>query len=239
MDRNGNKYTFIFAIVMVLLVATLLSVAAISLKPFQAKNVEIEKKSQILTSVAKAQEASEADNKTAYIEAEYAKYITNSYIVNSKGEKLEGNAFTVDLAKELAKPVEERQLPVYECTEADGSVEYILPVRGSGLWGPIWGYLAVESDMNTIFGATFDHEGETPGLGAEINQAWFQAPFKGKKLFDEEGTLVSVAAIKGGAAPDDLHGVDAISGGTITSNGVSDMLKDCMSTYESFLKNSK
>jgi Na+-transporting NADH:ubiquinone oxidoreductase subunit C len=239
MDTNSNKYTFIFAIVMVLIVATLLSVAAISLKPFQAKNVEIEKKTQILTSVEKGLEASEAENKNAYIEAEYDKYITKSYTVNVKGEQVEGNAFLIDLQKEYALPLEEQRLPVFECQEDDGSIKYVFPIRGKGLWGPIWGYIALKDDMNTVLGAIFDHKGETPGLGAEINTGWFQAPFKGKQIFDGSGKFASVAVVKGGAAPGDLHAVDAISGGTITSVGVSNMIFDSMSKYEKFLKNSK
>lgn len=237
MNTNSNNYTFIYAAVMVIVAATILSSAAIVLKPFQDKNVEIEKKSNILTSVNKGLKASEADDKNTYIETEFDKYITNSYIVNSKGERIEGDAFTVDLHKEQALPVAERKLPVFECKEDDGSVKYVLPLRGKGLWGPIWGYVALEDDMNTIYGANFDHKGETPGLGAEINQTWFSDPFVGKKIFNEKGELVSIKVTKGGADPNDLHAVDAISGGTITSDGVTAMISDCLATYENFLKN--
>jgi len=238
MNTNSNSYTFIYAAVMVIVVAAILSSTAIALKPKQSKNVEIEKKSNILTSVRQGKDAATVENKAAYIEEEYDKYITNSYVVNSKGEKIEGvDAFTVDLHKELAKPFEERYLPVFESKTSEGSALYVLPVRGKGLWGPIWGYVALESDMNTIFGAIFDHKGETPGLGAEINTDWFQAPFTGKKIFDESGKLVSITIVKGGAKPDDIHGVDAISGGTITSKGLEDMLIDNLSIYESFIKN--
>lgn len=237
MDTNKNSYTFIYAAVMVIIAAAILSSAAIVLKKPQQKNIEIEKKSNILTSVKKGLEADKADNKAAYIESEYSKYITNSYCVNVDGEKVDGDAFTIDLHKELALPKNEIKLPVFECKDDDGSIKYVLPVRGKGLWGPIWGYIALESDMNTIFGATFDHKGETPGLGAEINQPWFQKPFAGKKLFDDNGKFVSIEVVKGGAAPDDIHGVDAISGGTITSKGLQKMLKDNLSLYVNFLKN--
>ncbi len=238
MNTQGNTYTFLYAAIMVIVAAAILSGTAIGLKPRQDRNVEIEKKSNILTSVNKGLDAENAENKTAYIESEYSKYITNSYIVNSKGEKVEGDAFTVDLHKELSKPAKEDiNLPVFECKDDDGSVKYVLPVRGKGLWGPIWGYIALEDDMNTIFGANFDHKGETPGLGAEINQQWFSKPFTGKKLFDESGNFVSIEIVKGGAAPDDIHGVDAISGGTITSKGLQAMLQDNLSLYQNFLKN--
>jgi Na+-transporting NADH:ubiquinone oxidoreductase subunit C len=238
MDTNSNKYTFLYAAVMVIIAAAILSTAAIVLKEPQQKNIEIEKKSNILTSVNKGLDAATAADKTAYIEAEYAKYITNSYIVNTKGEKVDGDAFTVDLHVESGvTDLSLRKLPVFECKDDDGSIKYVLPIRGKGLWGAIWGYVALEDDMNTIYGANFDHKGETPGLGAEINQSWFQAPFKGKKLFDESGKFVSIEVVKGGAAPDDIHGVDAISGGTITSKGLQAMLQDNLSLYVNFLKN--
>jgi len=237
MNTNSNSYTFLYAAIMVIVVAAILSSTAIALKPRQAKNIEIEKKANILTSVKKGLEAETAVDKTAYIESEYKKYITNSYIVNVKGETIEGDAFLVDLEKEVAKPDDARLLPVFECKDDDGSVKYVLPIRGKGLWGPIWGYIALESDMNTIYGAIFDHKGETPGLGAEINQAWFQKPFGGKKIFNDEGNFVSIAVVKGGANPSDIHAVDAISGGTITSKGLQAMLNDNLSLYQNFLKN--
>ncbi len=237
MNTQGNTYTFLYAAIMVIIAASILSGAAIGLKPRQDRNIEIEKKSNILTSVNKGLDADKADDKTAYVESEYSKYITNSYIVNSKGEKVDGDAFTVNLHKEQALPVEDRKLPVFECKDDDGSVKYVLPIRGKGLWGPIWGFIALEDDMNTIYGANFAHKGETPGLGAEINQKWFSDPFVGKKIFNEQGKLVSIKIKKGGADPNDMHAVDAISGGTITSDGVTDMISDCLATYENFLKN--
>jgi len=237
MNTQGNTYTVLYAAIMVIVVAAVLSTAAISLKPRQDKNVEVEKKQNILASLHKAENADQAKNKTAYIEEEYKKYITDSYIVNSKGEKVPGDAFAVDLHVENDKPVDQRKLAVFVCTEEDSTKEYVLPVRGKGLWGPIWGYVALKSDMNTIYGATFDHQGETPGLGAEIKEKWFQKPFIGKTIFDDSGKFVSIDVVKGGANPSDIHAVDAVSGGTITSKGLQDMLKDYLSTYQDFLKN--
>ncbi len=239
MNTQGNTYTFIYSAVMVVLVAAILSAAAIGLKPRQQKNIEIEKKKNILASVNKGLEVDTAKDKAKYIEAEYEKYITNSYIVNTKGQKVDGDAFEVDLHEEQAKPDDQKQLPVFECTDDDGSIKYVLPVRGKGLWGPIWGYISLTNDMNTIFGAVFDHQGETPGLGAEIKEKWFQKPFHGKKLFDDSGKFVSIAVVKGGADPNDIHAVDAISGGTLTSKGLQKMLQDNLSLYENFLKNQK
>ncbi|WP_339735593.1 NADH:ubiquinone reductase (Na(+)-transporting) subunit C [uncultured Sunxiuqinia sp.] len=230
MDRNSNVYTFIYASGMVILVAAILSVAAISLKPFQDKNIEVEKKQNILASVNITTDVKNA-------EEVYAEKIVNSYVVNSKGEKVEGNAFTIDLKKERAKPVEEQLLPVFEC-QVDGGVKYILPLRGAGLWGPIWGYLSLENNMSTIYGASFDHQGETPGLGAEIATANFQDQFKGKEIYDN-GKLVSVIVAKSNETAPPKHRVDGISGGTITSKGLEKMLLDDLNAYSAFLNQKK
>ena len=120
--------------------------------------------------------------------------------------------------------------------EKDGKKFYIVPLRGVGLWGPIWGNIAFESDFNTIAGATFDHKGETPGLGAEIATPSFEKEFKGKTIFNEKGEFVSVNVVKGGADPNAPHAVDAVSGGTITSNGVRDMLLNGLDNYIPYIK---
>ncbi|MCW0481142.1 NADH:ubiquinone reductase (Na(+)-transporting) subunit C [Gaoshiqia sediminis] len=231
MDRNGNVYTFIYASAMVIFVAAILSIAAINLKPFQQKNIEIEKKQNILASVnivADAQSATQI----------YSERIVNSYVVNASGEKIDGDAFSVDLKKERSKPVDQRILPVFEC-QIDGSVKYILPLYGAGLWGPIWGYVSLESDMNTIYGATFDHQGETPGLGAEISTTVFQDQFKGKTIFGKDGSFQSVIVAKSNETAPAEHKVDAISGGTITSKGLQQMIFDDLTAYKAFFNQKK
>lgn len=228
MDRNSNIYTFIYASVMVVLVAAVLAAVAMSLKPMQTRNFEIEKKQNILASV---NIASTVDN----TEELYESNIKNQYVVDSKGERIDGvNAFDVDLKREKSKPVAERNLPVFEC-ETENGLKYIFPMYGAGLWGPIWGFVSLNEDMDTIFGAFFDHEGETPGLGAEISTGEFQKEFKGKKLFDDSGKLVSITVKKTGQnAPAD-HSVDGVSGGTITSKGLEDMLLADFTSYKEFL----
>ena len=114
-----------------------------------------------------------------------------------------------------------------------------MPLRGKGLWGPIWGYIALKNDFNTIAGAVFDHKGETPGLGAEINTTEFEQKFLNKQIFDQNENFVSVKVIKGIVKPDDLHSVDAISGGTITSKGLEDMIFNGLSSYLPFIKRTK
>jgi len=234
MNKEGNKYIFLYSIALVVLVAAVLSVASITLKPFQQKNIEVEKKQSILRSVQKAADVKNAKNKVQYIEDEYAKYITSSFVVNSLGTKIDSDAFEVDLEEEMAKLVAERRLPVFVCTDNE-TESYILPVRGNGLWGPIWGYIALQSDYSTVLGVVFDHEGETPGLGAEIATPKFQAQFVGKQIFDGEVFTV----VKGGGAQGKAHEVDAISGGTITSKGLEAMLSSTLSSYLNFFKEEK
>ncbi len=127
-------------------------------------------------------------------------------------------------------------MPLY-ISNIDGSEKYIIPLRGTGLWGPIWGYISLDNDMNTVYGAVFDHKAETPGLGAEINRDFFEKPFNGKRIFNLEGDFVSIAVVKGGAKENDYHGVDGISGGTITSDGVTAMLKERLDKYLPYFEN--
>ncbi len=233
MKSYSNTYIFAFSSIMVIVVAAILSVAAMTLQPLQKKNVEINKKQNILTSINL-----ESDAKNA--ESLYDNYIQESYAVNSKGELVDGiDAFNIDMKKELAKPLEEQNLPVFVST-LEESKQYIIPVYGKGLWGPIWGYVSLKDDLSTIYGANFSHKSETPGLGAEIDTKEFQQQFIGKEIFNEQGQFVSVKIMKSGAAAaGSKYEVDGISGGTITSNGVDDMLKDCLKSYEPYFKDLK
>ena len=222
MDINKNSFTFGFTIIMVIIVAALLSGAYIKLKPYQDRNIELEKKQNILSSVGITVDRDNA-------ESQYSTYIKSEIVLNNKGEEVEGSAFDVDLGKEIKKDVNTQLLPLF-ISEVDGATRYIIPLRGKGLWGPIWGFIALEDDLNKVYGAVFDHEKETPGLGAEINTPIFQEPFVGKTIFEGE-VFTPIKVIKGGPKEGDMHGVDGISGGTITSNGVSDMLSERLSMY--------
>jgi Na+-transporting NADH:ubiquinone oxidoreductase subunit C len=142
--------------------------------------------------------------------------------------------FTIDLRSEQKKPVETQNLPLFIASLEGDRELIIIPLEGKGLWGPIYGYISLEADMSTIYGVTFDHKGETPGLGAEINTSWFEDMFTGKKIFESD-RFVSVKVVKGGAPEGDNHGVDAVSGGTITSVGLQDMLYDCLIKYKEYL----
>ena len=230
MNKQSNTYTIIYVAVMVIVVGAVLALISMGLKPLQNENIANDKRMQILSAVHKA---ASGDG----IKETYGKYITQEYIVNNRGEKVDGEAFDVTMSAEIKKDPDQRQLPVFVCTLDDGSIKYILPVYGAGLWGPIWGYIAVDDDGNTIYGAYFSHESETPGLGAEITKAGFQDQFAGKELY-KEGTFHSVYVMKAGQKPaDNSDYVDAISGGTVTSKGVESMLKSCLADYDAFLSN--
>ena len=143
-------------------------------------------------------------------------------------------AFDIDMAAAIKAGNMDRSVPLY-VAEKEGDTYYIIPMRGKGLWGPVWGYLALERDGNTVVGATFDHKSETPGLGAEITTPMFTDQFPGKKI-SEAGMFKSISVVKAGTSAGD-YAVDGISGGTITSNGVNDMLTDCLAPYAEYFKN--
>ncbi len=234
-NKNSNSFTILFSAIMVVVVAVLLALAAIGLGPFQAQNVKLEKMQNILASIGVKTDAKAAEKL-------FNQYIKEQVVLNTKGERTTNDipAFDIDLKKELDKTkagkADKQMFPLFVLNK-DDKLYYVIPVRGKGLWGPIWGYVAMEGDMNTVHGASFGHKGETPGLGAEIDTEEFQKQFVGKRIFDDSGNFVSIKVIKGGATPEDLHGVDAISGGTITSNGVDEMLKRTLGNYVPYFKN--
>ncbi|WP_026837767.1 Na(+)-translocating NADH-quinone reductase subunit C [Gillisia sp. JM1] len=228
---NTNGYTFMFAIIMVVVVASVLAFTATTLQPIQNENVRQEKMQNILATVGIETERSEA-------EGLYNEYITETIALNEDGSVAEGtDAFTVDLAKELKKPGAKQVYPLY-IANVEGAKYYIIPLRGKGLWDAIFGYIALKDDVNTIKGAVFDHKGETPGLGGEITQMWFKQSFADEKIFDGSGNLIGVSVVKGNIDPSnkDDNKVDAISGATITGDGVSDMISERLLRYLPYFK---
>lgn len=223
LNKNGNAYIILYSVAMVVLVAILLSVTALSLQSRQNANVLNEKKTAILQSLGKVDEKGVAsENYDEYIDA---------FAVNAQGEIIEGvdKDAVINMLFDLKSAVAAETYPVFK--SADG--RYVFPVTGQGLWDVIWGYVALESDLNTVAGVVLDHKGETPGLGAEIATAKHQNLYKGKQIF-EDGEFVSVTLVKGGAKPSSpmfIHEVDAITGGTKTSDGVTAMLHDCLKNY--------
>ena len=157
MNKQGNTYTFLYSVVLVVVVAALLSIVSLSLQPRQNENRQNEKRQNILSAIH--------ISSTAANSAElFDKYIKEQFIINSKGDRIEGKAFDVNIEKQYNLPVEKRELPVF-VANVDGATKYILPIYGAGLWGPIWGYISLDDNKDTVYGTFFDHQGETPGLG--------------------------------------------------------------------------
>jgi len=243
----SNGYIFRYASIMVIVAAALLSTAAMLLKPFQERNMAIEKMGGILSS-AKIEGVEKEETIIKFNE-----YVTESIVVDQEGNVVEslidgnkedGAAFKLNMKKQLYQKSKgmDFNLPIYKVNK-EGEVIYIFPLLGTGLWGPIWGNIALNDDLNTIVGVTFDHKGETPGLGSEITTTDFTSQFVGKKIFDENNQFTSILVVKGGVktlAQDlQIHGVDAISGGTITCNGVNDMLQYVIESYLPYIEKQK
>ena len=228
MNRQGNTYTIIYIIVLVAVVGTALAFTSMSLRDRQQANIDADKMRQILASVhltpAKADIIPTFDN-----------VITRRMVVDESGATVPGDAFAIDVAAQSKLPAAERRLPVFVYTAPDGADKYILPVYGAGLWGPIWGYIALDADGSTIYGAYFNHQGETPGLGAEITKPQFSDQFEGKQMI-KDGQFMPVTVVKAGQKPlGDKDYVDGVSGGTITSKGVAAMIDNCIMPYKNFL----
>lgn len=218
-DTNSDVYAVLYSAVVVVIVAFLLAGVSSALKPMQDANVELDKKKQILASLNERNLPDAA--------ATYDALIVADPIVDAQGNVVAENG-GFEVANDA---VSEDNLPLY-IAEIDGATKYILPMTGNGLWGGIWGYLALNDDCNTIYGVYFSHASETPGLGAEIAGDKFQGRFPGKKVYGENGE-VGLSVLKK-SADAEFH-VDAISGATITCNGVDAMLKLKLSPYYKYL----
>lgn len=231
MNKQSNLYTTVYIIVLVLIVGTALAATSLALRDRQQDNVNADKMRQILASVSITVPGND-------VVAKFNECIVRQIVVNSEGREVEGNAFDIDVAAQVKLPADQRKLPVFECRTPDGATKYILPAYGAGLWGPIWGYIALDADGSKIYGAFFAHQGETPGLGAEIEKPKFCNEFKGLNLF-KNGAFHPIAVVKAGQKPAnaDQDYVNGVSGGTITSKGVGDMIDNSLSPYKAFLEN--
>lgn len=233
LDTNSDIYAIIYSAVVVVIVAFLLAGVSSLLKPMQDANVELDKKKQILASLN--------ERELADVAATYDELIVADPIINAAGEVVaEEGGFEVK-----NDDVNEGNLPLY-IADINGAKKYIVPMTGNGLWGGIWGYIALNDDCNTIYGVYFSHASETPGLGAEIAADKFQNGFTKdkdgnpvvKKVYDEEGNVaLSVEKGKGKAAAE--YHIDAVSGATLTCNGVDDMFKRKLAPYYNYLNNVK
>ena len=222
MNTNSNSYTIIYASVMVVIVAFLLSFVSSSLRDKQNKNIELDTKKQILYAL----NVRDVDD----VDTEYSKYVKADMLMTDDGSLTEN---TDDFAVSYENEAKEKgRLHVF-VAEVNGNMKYVFPLYGSGLWGGIWGYVSLDADKNTVYGVYFSHASETPGLGAEIATQGFQSLFHGKKTLNNGD--IALGVVKNGKEKNEDYQVDGISGGTITSEGVNKMLKDCLGNYSSFL----
>ena len=221
-NKNSNVYIIVYTIVMVVIVGALLAFLATSLKDKQAANVLNEQKTSILKAFGET-------------DANFDDVVTIGSITNGEFVAVEDDAATFELLGDRKALTEANDnLPIFKM-EQDGVVKYVLPIVGKGLWGDIWGYVALQqAEGNVVItGIVMDHAGETPGLGAEIATEKVQKAFEGKKLYNAEGKF-AVRMQKGGAQNE--YQVDAITGGTKTCDGVNAMLAESIAKYEGFLR---
>lgn len=225
LNTNSNTYTIVYAAVMVIVVAFLLAFVNASLKSKQEENIKQDTKKQILAAL----NLREVED----VNGTYSKVVKEDRLITPDGELgevVDDKDFATSYEKEVK---DNNRVHIFVC-DIDGQTKYVIPVYGVGLWGAIWGYVALNDDKNTVYGTYFSHSGETPGLGAEIATEMFQKEFIGKHALNENEIALSV--VKNGKAKENPEFyVDGISGGTITSNGVDAMLKNSMSNYIKFL----
>lgn len=224
---HSNAYTFRFAAMVTIVCSVLLAGAATILKPRQVENEKLDKKKNILISAGISSEQGKFTREE--INTQYEKYISG-FVIEQTGNVVEGKTPAT-----LNQKTDAELLPLYKYME-DGQINaFIIPISGKGLWSTIYGYIALEADCETVKGITFYKHGETPGLGGEVSKEWFTDNFKGKRIFDDTGTLVSIGVAKGkytGPAPE--HNVDGISGSTLTARGVENFLKVELEKYNPF-----
>lgn len=240
-NKESNSYTVLFATLMVVVVGGILAFLSLSLKPMQEANGKIKKKMEILKALLSPQEFQSITRVNA--EAKYDEYIKAEVVLSQNGKVLEeakSAAFNVDIKaeyKDKSLSVAKRKFPMF-IAEKQGKKLYIIPIIGMGLWGPIWGNVCVSEDKRSIAGASFGHQGETPGLGAEISQGFFIDRWtKGEeKIADENGDYIPFEVVKDGSGPKP-NKIDGISGGTITSKGVEEMVNRCLVPYTVYFQN--
>ncbi len=247
--QRSNLYTILFALLVAVVFSTLLAVASQLLRERQRLLEEADMKKNILQAVGLRECPLNADSAAREMGGKECNDIQCCYsremrslVIDYLGNAVEGSGLIpekIDLESEEEKPIEERRYPVFIRKPKDEVVCYCIPVYGKGLWSSIYGYLALKPDLNTIEGVSFYKQGETPGLGAEIQSRWFQENFVGKKIFDAKGNLVSVTVEKGKVNPSSSRApyrVDGISGATLTGKGVTELLIKSLKIYEPYFR---
>lgn len=237
MNTNKNSYTIIYSAVLVVIVAFLLAFVSSALKPTQDKNEALDKKKQILAAL-NIRNLPTADE----VEAKYSEVVVADMVINSDGTVVkDGKGKDKDGFAVSTKEISATNLPVYLCN-VEGETKYLVPMTGRGLWGGLWGYVAINADLQTVYGAYFSHESETAGLGALIAEEKFQDQFKGKHLFSGDDTAhVALTVVKNGKVAPGKENVevDGITGATLTSVGVANMVNAGLQQYVTYFKTIK
>lgn len=236
MNTNKNSYTIIYAAVLVVIVAFLLAFVSSALKPTQDQNVALDKKKQILASL-NIRNLSTPDE----VEAKYNEVVEADMVVDSIGNVVnEGKDKDQAAFAMQNSDITSATLPVYVC-QVNGETKYVVPMTGRGLWGGLWGYVAINADLATVYGAYFSHESETAGLGALIAEEKFQDEFQGKHLFADSPDTVALTVVKHGKVEPGKENqqVDGITGATLTSVGVANMVNSGLQKYVGYFKSIK
>jgi len=234
MNTDSNKHTYLFAAIMVITVAFVLSFTSESLKELKVDNIKKEKMQNILFAAGINVSRDESEEL-------YTQYIIEELSLTNNGDIDNSvSAFNINLALEIKKDINNQRFPLY-VANIDDNRYYIIPLRGNGLWNAIWGYMALKEDVNTIKGVSFGHQAETAGLGAEITEDWFTNSFVDEKILNDSGDFVGVYVTKTNNDPENTdkndNEVDAISGATITGDGVADMIKERLENYLPYFNN--
>ncbi|PCH93797.1 MAG: Na(+)-translocating NADH-quinone reductase subunit C [Gammaproteobacteria bacterium] len=224
--------TLIFVFIVCLVCAALVSIAAVGLKPLQKANKLLDQHTKILEAAGLLEQAGND------IDGTYAKYIDARFIDLATGKYTDGDHETFEEraeARNVNKSIKPQndiaginrranKAAIYLVKNEQGRVtSIVLPIVGSGLWDLMYGYIGLEADLNTVKSVIYSDHKETPGLGAEVLNPRWKALWAGKKMFDDQNN-VAIKIVKGGAKKGDIHGVDALSGATLTSNGVENTL---------------
>ncbi len=247
-NTDKNSYTILFAIIMVVVVGSLLAFTASSLKDRVAANKKTEKQQNILFAMG----ITDADDPNEFVPAQKAQELFDQYvgdeqyiITGSVAEKTKA-AFDVEVKKENDKVKQdgsyERKMPLF-IGKKDGQEYYVVPMRGNGLWDAIWGYVSLDKEFTKVKGAFFDHKAETPGLGANIKEAYFRDDFIDESILNAAGEYKGITVKKGNTDPKNEdkadNEVDALAGATITGDGVTTMVKKGIKMYQPYFETLK
>ncbi len=233
MPNDSTQKTIAVAATLCLVCSVLVSGAAVVLKPVQDANKALDKKQNILKIAGLVQEGKTVDEMFAQVEAKVVDLATGEYVTDIDPATFDARAAAVDPAQNVVLTKEQdiasikrraKYATVYLVRDAAGAVEkIILPVNGYGLWSTLYGFVSLSSDANTITGFGFYEHAETPGLGGEVDNPKWKALWSGKKLFDENGAF-ALDIVKS-STPGNEYQVDALSGATLTSNGVENLVR--------------